>query len=75
MNQFDCLAELVSVDVPALVLVGENNGEWFVNLARETAAGTGGAEFRVLPEGSDRSSLTVPGAFDEAVLSFLAHAV
>lgn len=71
VNRFDCLDELASVDAPALVLVGENNGEWFVNLARETAAGIDGAEFQVLPEGSDPSNLTVPAAFDESVLSFL----
>lgn len=71
VNRFDCLDELELIDVPALVLVGENNGEWFVDLSRETATSIGGAEFQVLSEGSDPSNLTVPAAFDDSVLSFL----
>lgn len=74
VNRFDCREALDRIDAPTLVLVGENNGSWFVDLARETAAGIDGATFEGLADGSDPSHLTVPGAFDEAVLSFLASA-
>ena len=65
------LDELGSVDVPTLVLVGAQNGEWFVNLAKETATRIDDAEFQILSGGSDPSNLTVTAAFDESVLSFL----
>lgn len=74
VNRFDCRDELGRIDAPTLVLVGENNGSWFVDLARDTAEGIEGATFDILADGSDPSNLTVPAAFDEAVLSFLASA-
>ncbi|OYR45842.1 alpha/beta fold hydrolase [Halorubrum sp. Ea8] len=71
INRLDCRDELDLIDVPTLVLVGQENGKWFVELARETAAGIDGATFEVLAEGSDPSNLTVTPAFDDAVLTFL----
>lgn len=71
INRFDCRGELDRIDVPTLVVVGEENGEWFVDLARETAAGIEGATFQILAGGSDPSNLTVTRSFDDAVLGFL----
>ena len=71
INQFDCRNELDRIDTPTLVLVGLENGKWFVDLARETAAGIDGATFEALTGGSDPSNLTVTPAFDDAVLTFL----
>lgn len=71
INRFDCRGELDRIDAPTLVLVGRENGEWFVQLARETAAGIDGATFEILADGSDPSNLTVTAAFDDAVLTFL----
>lgn len=73
LNRFDCRDELDRIDAPTLVLVGQKNGEWFVELARETAAGIDEATFEILTDGSDPSNLTVTSAFDDAVLSFLDH--
>lgn len=71
INRFDCRDELQNIDVPTLVVVGEENGEWFLELARETATGIDGATFQVLAGGSDPSNLTVTRPFDDAVLAFL----
>lgn len=71
VNRFDCRGDLDRIDAPTLVLVGENNGSWFLALTRETAEGIEGASLEVLADGSDPSNLTVPTAFDDAVLSFL----
>ncbi len=71
INRFDCRDELDRIDTPTLVLVGQENGKWFVDLARETATGIDGATFKVLTDGSDPSNLTVTPAFDDAVLTFL----
>lgn len=71
INRFDCRDELDRIDAPTLVLVGQENGKWFVELGSETAAGIDGATFEVLAEGSDPSNLTVTPVFDDAVLTFL----
>lgn len=71
INRFDCRDELDRIDAPTLVLVGQENGKWFVELGSETAAGIDGARFEVLAEGSDPSNLTFTPAFDDAVLTFL----
>lgn len=71
VNRFDCVEELEQIDAPTLVLVGENNGTWFVNLSRRTADGISEAVFTVLPDGVDPSNLSVTEAFDDAVLEFL----
>jgi pimeloyl-ACP methyl ester carboxylesterase len=71
LNRFDCRDELDQIDAPTLMLVGEENGKWFVELARETAAGIDEATFEILSDGSDPSNLTVTSAFDDAVLTFL----
>lgn len=73
LNRFDCRDDLDRIDAPTLVLVGQENGTWFVDLGRETAAGIDGATFKVLADGSDPSNLTIMDAFDEAVLTFLAQ--
>lgn len=75
VNQFNCTDELKRITAPTLVLVGEDNGTWFENLARETADGITDAQFRTLRNASDPSNLSAPDAFDDAVLPFLESAV
>jgi len=70
-NKFDILDRLDEVRVPTLVLVGDFFGEWFVNLARETAKRIKGAQFKVLKGGQDPSNLVVPELFDNEVLGFI----
>jgi len=70
-NKFNILNELDEVRAPTLVLVGDSFGEWFVNLARETAKRIKGARFKVLKGGQDPSNLVVPDLFDNEVLNFI----
>lgn len=71
INRFDCQAELAAILAPTLVLVGERNGAWFVNLARETADGIPDARFATLRDGVDPSNLSAREEFDTKVLDFL----
>ncbi len=73
-NRFNILDRLGEVRVPTLVLVGDSFGEWFVNLARETAKRIKGAQFKVLNRGQDPSNLVVPDLFDNEVLNFIGNA-
>ena len=70
-NKFDILDGLDEVRAPTLVLVGDSFGEWFVNLAKETAKRIKGARFKVLKGGQDPSNLVVPDLFDNEVLKFI----
>ena len=72
-NTFNILDRLDEVRVPALVLVGDAFGQWFINLARETAKRIKGAQFKVLKGGQDPSNLVVPDLFDNEVLSFIGN--
>jgi pimeloyl-ACP methyl ester carboxylesterase len=72
VNAFDGRDALHRIDVPTLVVVGDDNPGWFIELARETADGIPDARFERLPGGSDPSNLTATDAFDDAVLAFLA---
>jgi 3-oxoadipate enol-lactonase len=75
VNSFDSRTYLDRISAPTLVLVGDENPEWFVRLAEETAQQIENARFQQVPRGSDPSNLTVPEAFDRAVLSFLEDGV
>jgi pimeloyl-ACP methyl ester carboxylesterase len=72
VNAFDGRDALHRIDVPTLVVVGDDNPGWFIELARETADGIPDARFERLPGGSDPSNLTATAAFDDAILGFLA---
>jgi 3-oxoadipate enol-lactonase len=71
VNRFECLDDLDRIVAPTLVVVGDGNPGWFVELSRETAAGIDDARFETLPGGSDPSNLSATAAFDDAVLGFL----
>lgn len=71
INRFDCVDDLDGVTVPTLVLVGKQNGKWFVNLSRTTADEIDGARFEILPNGRDPSNLSATDEFDSVTLEFL----
>lgn len=71
INSFDGRTNLGGIRAPTLVLVGDENPEWFVRLAEETAQRITNARFERVPCGSDPSNLTSPEAFDRTVLGFL----
>jgi pimeloyl-ACP methyl ester carboxylesterase len=62
------------VQAPALVLVGDQFGDFAIQMARKTADALPQATFHVLPGGCDPSNLVVPDLFDQAVLGFLGAA-
>jgi 3-oxoadipate enol-lactonase len=71
VNRFDCRDALGRITAPSLIVVGDENPGWFVELSRETADGIPDARFSRLPGGSDPSNLTATEAFDTALLAFL----
>jgi 3-oxoadipate enol-lactonase len=71
INSYDGRTNLGRIRAPTLVMVGDENPQWFVGLAEETAQRIQNARFERIPRGSDPSNLTAPEAFDGAVLGFL----
>jgi pimeloyl-ACP methyl ester carboxylesterase len=71
INRPDLLDRLETVEAPALVLVGDEFGRFALKMARKTADALPNADLKVLEGGADPSNLTVPEAFDRAVLAFL----
>ena len=74
LNRVDLRDRLDAVAAPALVLVGDEFGRFARRMARKTADALPNAELKILEGGADPSNLTVPEAFDRAVLTFLQDA-
>ncbi len=70
VNRFGILDRLSEINVPTLVLVGDHFGKMAINMAKETANGIKGSQFKVLEGGGDPSNLMVPDLFDNEVLDF-----
>ena len=73
INRIDVLGELKLLDLPALVLVGDQFGTWFIETNRKVADAIEGARFTVLKESMDPSNLVSPEAFNREVLRFLSE--
>lgn len=71
VNRFNVEASLGEIRVPALVLVGSLNPQFFISIAKMTADGISGSQFKQLPGGMDPSNLVVPEVFDKETLTFL----
>lgn len=71
INRVAMLDRLADVEAPALVMVGDQFGDFAIGMARKTAAALRNAELKVLDGGADPSNLTVPAQFNQAVLAFL----
>lgn len=63
--------ELSGIDVPTLVLVGDQDGPSPPDVAQAMAAEIPGAELVVLPQAGHLSNLEAPAAFTEALRAFL----
>ncbi len=71
INQVDVLKDLSAVDVPALVLVGDQFGEWFIAINRKVAEALPESTFVILEKAMDPSNLVNPADFNREVLTFL----
>jgi len=71
VNRFNVAASLGEIRAPALVLVGDLNPQFFISMAKTTADGISGSQFKLLPGGMDPSNLVVTEVFDKEILTFL----
>lgn len=71
IKQVDVLEDLSTIDAPALVLVGDQFGEWFIAINRKVAEALPESTFVILDKAMDPSNLVNPADFNRAVLNFL----
>ena len=67
----DSSSELTQIDVPTLVIVGENDGITPPDAARKIHEHVGGSRLVVIPESGHLSNLEAPEAFNGALAEFL----
>jgi 3-oxoadipate enol-lactonase len=71
-TRVDSTEDLVTIDVPTLVIVGEEDAITPPALARKLHEHIGRSRLAVIPEAGHLSNLEEPGAFGGAVANFLA---
>lgn len=71
VNKFNIIDRLNEIEVPTLVLTGNQFGKWFIEMGRKTAKNIKNSTFKVLKGGADPSNLVVPETFDKEVISFI----
>ena len=72
LSGFDPLASLSAIDVPTLVVVGEQDASTPVAMAEELHERIAGSRLVILEGAAHLSNVDQPEAFNEAVLEFLA---
>jgi pimeloyl-ACP methyl ester carboxylesterase len=68
---FDRRAALGAIDVPTLVLAGEDDRTAPAEVMQRMAGRIAGAQYMCLPQAGHIANLEVPAAFNEAVVGFL----
>ncbi|MCJ8281009.1 MAG: alpha/beta hydrolase [Rivularia sp. ALOHA_DT_140] len=71
INRINVLESLKSITIPALVIVGAEFGQFFIEINRKIADSLPNSEFIVLEQSMDPSNLVNPVEFDKQVLRFL----
>ncbi|MEM6424565.1 MAG: alpha/beta fold hydrolase [Cyanobacteria bacterium P01_D01_bin.128] len=71
INRVDVVEQLRHLKIPALVMVGDQFGSFFVEINRKIANAIQNAQFVVLSEAMDPSNLVNPASFNREVLTFL----
>jgi 3-oxoadipate enol-lactonase len=67
----DSTGDLTSIDVPVLILVGEDDGLTPPDFSRSMHEAIGGSQLVVIPEAGHLSNLEAPDAFNAALVDFL----
>ena len=70
-NRIDSTESLAQIDVPTLVIVGENDGVTPPDAARKLHENIGGSQLIVIPEAGHISNMESPEAFNGALAEFL----
>ena len=73
-NRPDSTGDLPSINVPTLIIVGEEDTLTPPDFSRSMHEGIGGSELVVLPESGHLSNLEAPDPFNGAVAGFLSKA-
>src|SRR5699024_3771798 len=71
INKADFKEKLTDLNVPSLVLVGNELGEGFVKIHKKIADNLINSKFVILQKAMDPSCLTTPQRFNKEVLSFI----
>ena len=71
INRIYVLEKLKAITIPALIIVGAEFGQWFIEINRKIADSLPNSEFVVLEQSMDPSNLVNPVEFDRQVLRFL----
>jgi pimeloyl-ACP methyl ester carboxylesterase len=72
-KRVDSTNELASIDVPTLVIVGEEDAVTPPDASRKIHEHVGGSQLVVIPEAGHLSNLERPEAFNGALRDFLAN--
>jgi pimeloyl-ACP methyl ester carboxylesterase len=71
INKIDILDQLRNLDIPTLVLVGDQFGDWFIDINRKISNAIEESQFVILKKAMDPSNLVNPNDFNSTVLDFL----
>ncbi len=71
INRIDVVEQLRHLKTPTLVMVGDQFGQFFIEINRKIANAIQDAQFVVLKEAMDPSNLVNPASFNREVLTFL----
>jgi len=71
INRIDILEQLQDITMPALVMVGEDFGEDFIEINRKIATALPNSRFFILKQAMDPSNLVNPAEFNRHVFDFL----
>ncbi len=66
------IGRLHEIQAPTLVVVGDHDQSYLLDLARRVAAEAADAELAVIPGAAHMVNMEQPDAFNETVLAFLA---
>lgn len=73
INRINVLEKLKAINIPTLIIVGAEFGQWFIEINQKIADSLPNSEFVILEKSMDPSNLVNPVEFDRQVLRFLSR--